>query len=673
MRVPATRARLALVGAGIATLGVFALSLRVGPTDIDLGAYVDAVFAYDPDLDTHLVARGIRLPRALLALLVGGSLAAAGAVMQGVSRNPLAGPSLLGLSGGASLATLIALVSLPHLTYTGSIFASLLGAAVGYGAVLAVAALSPGGFSPTRLTLAGAALAALFSAVTHGLLITFGMADKVLFWTAGGITNATWDQLTTVLPFLGVGAVVALALAPAVSILNLGRETAVGLGQNIIAVRVGATASVLLLAGGAAAVAGPVAFVGLMVPHLCRLIVGPDYRRVIPLSMLVGAAMTGLADVGARALLGDGELPLGVVTALVGAPCFVWLIRGHRRQNLDGGAPTSAPRRAPRPRPRTVPILIGALLTAAVIALHVGRYEMSTAAIIDTLLGDGTPEQTLVLLSLRLPRIAFGVLVGAGISVSGVLLQGVLRNDLAEPGLIGVSAGAGFAVIAALWLLGPALLSSTLLLPAIALVGALAATATVALLGFGASPSSPLLVLIGVAVSSALGAGSMLISLQMSDSDHAFAVAWAAGSLNAGDWSDVALLAVALGALLPLSRAFAPTLDVLRLGDEAATGLGVVVARVAFSLLALGVMICAACMALGGGILFLGLLAPHIARRLVGADHAAAIPAAALVGATLLVVADIAGSQLVPSVELPAGIMVSALGAPYFLYLLARR
>lgn len=672
MRDSAARFRLALAGAGAATIAVFALSLRVGLTDVDLGAYLDAIFAYDPDLDAHLVARGIRLPRALLGLLVGGSLAAAGAVMQGVTRNPLAGPSLLGLSGGASLATLVALVSIPHLTYTASIFASLIGAAVGYGAVLAVAALSPGGFSPTRLTLAGAATAALFSAVTQGLLITFDMADKMLYWTAGGITNATWDQVTTVLPFLAVGAVGALGLAPAVTILNLGRETAVGLGQNIIAVRICATGSVLFLAGGAAAVAGPVAFVGLMVPHVCRLLVGPDYRRVIPLSMLVGAAMTGLADLGARALLGDGELPLGVVTALVGAPCFVWLIRGHRRQNLDGGAPTSSPRRGPRPQPRTLPILTGALLIAAVVALHVGRYEMSTAALLDTLLGDGTAEQALVLLSLRLPRLAFAVLVGAGISVSGVLLQGVLRNDLAEPGLIGVSAGAGFAVVAALWLLGPALLGSTLLLPAVALIGALVATAAVALLGLGASPSSPLLVLIGVAVSAALGAGSMLISLQMSDNDHAFAVAWSAGSLNAGDWSDVALLAVVLGVLIPVSRTLSPTLDVLRLGDETATGLGVVVLRSSFVLLALGVMICAACMALGGGILFLGLLAPHIARRLVGADHARAIPAAALVGATLLVVADVAGSQLVPAVELPAGIMVSALGAPYFLYLLAR-
>lgn len=669
----ATRARLALAGAGAATIGVFVLSLLVGPTDIEFGAYVDALFAYDPTRDAHLVARGIRLPRALLALLVGGSLAASGAMMQGVTRNPLAGPSLMGLSGGASLATLVALVSIPHLTYTGSIFASLIGAAVGYGAVLAVAALSPGGFSPTRLTLAGAATAALFSAVSQGLLITFDMADKMLYWTAGGITNATWEQVATVLPFLAVGAVAALGLAPAVTILNLGREAATGLGQNTIAVRIGATASVLLLAGGAAAVAGPVAFVGLMVPHVCRLLVGPDYRRVVPLSMLVGAAMTGLADVGARAILGDGELPLGVVTALIGAPCFVGLIRGHRRRNLDGGAPTSTPRRAPRPQTRTLPILAGALVIAVAVAIHTGRYEMSTAAIIDALLGHGPPEHTLVLLSLRLPRLAFGVLVGAGISVSGVLLQGVLRNDLAEPGLIGVSAGAGFAVIAALWLLGPALLSSTLLLPAVALVGALVATASVALLGLGTSPSSPLLVLIGVAVSAALGAGSMLISLQMNDSAHAFAVAWAAGSLNTGDWGDVALLALVLAVLIPLSRGFAPTLDVLRLGDEAATGLGVVVARSAFLLLALGVMICAACMALGGGILFLGLLAPHIARRLVGAGHAATIPAAALVGATLLVVADVAGSQLVPAVELPAGIMVSALGAPYFLYLLAKR
>jgi iron complex transport system permease protein len=251
------------------------------------------------------------------------------------------------------------------------------------------------------------------------------------------------------------------------------------------------------------------------------------------------------------------------------------------------------------------------------------------------------------------------------------MFQSVLRNDLAEPGILGVSAGANLAIVLVLATMTRAVMSSVSFLPASAVCGAMAAMLFVYLLCLGSRHSAIRLLLTGVAVSAALGAVTLLITLQLSERLYKFAVAFTAGSLSTAGWNYVMVLGVWLGVLIPLAWSHARTLNVLRTGDEPATGLGVPVGRRTFFLLAVAVGICASCIALSGGVLFLGLIAPHIARRLVGPNHTIVIPAAALVGATLLLLADVAGNTLFP-VEMPAGVMVSAFGAPYFLYLLAR-
>jgi ferric hydroxamate transport system permease protein len=664
--------RAALVAAAAATAGVFVASVLTGPTEVTPAAAVESVRAYDPANDAHLAVQDIRLPRAILTLLVGAALAAAGAVMQGVTRNPLAGPSIMGLSGGAALAALVALIAWPGLGYTGSIAASFAGAAAGYGCVLAVTALSPGGFAPTRIALAGAVVSALFSAVTQGLVIAFTLSHAMAYWTAGGVTNVTWEQVAAVLPCVAVGLAGVLYLAPDVTVLSLG-EVAVGLGQRTGGVRVAATLLVLLLTGTAVAVAGPVAFVGLMTPHACRLAAGADYRRVLPLSIVGGAGLTAAADLAARTALGGrGELPLGVVTAVLGAPFFLWLLHARRDGGLDGGSPGQVQAR-PRRSPRVVfPVVIALLLVVSAAALVTGRAELSFAAVLRSLVGDGNPQEDLLVWTFRAPRLAFGLLVGFGVAVSGTLMQAVLRNDLAEPGILGVSSGAGLAVVLLLAFGGRAALGSVFWAPLASTLGALAATLAVYHL-CGAGRLSPTrLLLTGVAVSSVLGAITLFVSLRLGSDAHAFMVAFGCGSLNAAGWNYVGMLAAALVVLVPLAWSFALVLNVLRLGETTATGLGVPVAGATVGLLALAVAIGAASMAFAGGVLFLGLIAPHVARRLVGADHAVVLPLAGLVGATQLVLADVLGRSLLPGVEVPAGVMVSALGAPYFLYLLAR-
>jgi len=659
-----------------AVLGIFVASVLTGPTEVTFSALADSLWCYDPTDDAHLVARDIRLPRAILTLLVGASLAASGAVMQGVTRNPLAGPSIMGLSGGATLAILAALIAWPGLSYNGSIAASFAGAAAGYGCVLVVAALSPGGFSPTRLALAGTVVSTLLSAVTQGLVIALGMSGTMLHWTVGGVANVSWDQVAAVLPCCAAGLAGVLWLAPSVTVLSLGSEVAVGLGQRSRAVQGMATFLVLLLTGTAVAVAGPIAFVGLITPHACRLAAGADYRRLLPLSVVCGAGLTALADLISRTVLGvRGELPLGIVTAVLGAPCFLWLLRGRSRQRIEGGeggGPASAsPRRGWPPRV-VLPLTAGLLLVVSVVAIQHGTAELSFAAIARTLVGQGEPHENLVLWTFRIPRLVFAILVGLGIAVAGALLQAVLRNDLAEPGILGVSSGASLGLVLLMAVLGRSTLASPFLVPLAGTAGALGATFLIYLLCLNGRHSPPRLLLTGVAVSSVAAAVTLLVSLRISSEAHAFVVAFGAGSLNSASWNYVGMLAAILVVLAPLAWSFAPTLNVLRLGESAAIGLGVPLPVASLGLLALAVGLSSACLALAGGILFLGLIAPHIARRLVGTDHAAVIPLAGLVGATLLVLADLLGGRLIPGVEVPAGVMVSALGAPYFLYLLAR-
>jgi iron complex transport system permease protein len=445
------------------------------------------------------------------------------------------------------------------------------------------------------------------------------------------------------------------------------------LGQRTALVRVVATVAVLLLAGAAVAVAGPVGFVGLMVPHLCRFVVGADYRRIVPLSAVVGAALTEAADLVARTLFGAGqEIPLGVVTAVLGAPCFVWLVRRRGKQRLDGGVPLAAAARTHQNARRVLPILAGLLALTVVAGVQFGFTWIAPSTIAKTLFGFGGSEAELILWSFRLPRIAFAILAGGGIAVCGAVLQGVLRNDLAEPGILGISAGASLAIVVSLAFLGYGVLNSAFFLPAAAICGSLLAIMLVCALCLDAGTSTPRLLLTGVAVSSVLSAISLLASMEIGPQAHAFAIAYSVGSLGMADWNYVLALAIWLGLLVPLVWSFAPTLNVLRLGENAATGLGVRVANWSFVLLGTSVAICASCMALAGGMLFLGLISPHIARRLVGADHAVSIPASGMIGAMLLILADMLGSHLVPAAEIPAGVMVSALGAPYFLYLLTR-
>lgn len=313
---------LALVASGIV------VGVAVGATNIGIGDVLTA-FLDRTHSPTRTIVWDIRLPRVLIAALVGLSLGIAGGLLQSVTRNPLGDPHILGLSAGGGLASVITLriaadfprQALPPIAFAGC----LVGAAIVYGVAWRA------GVSPLRLALAGVAVASLFTAGTTAVLVTSKlMTQGAMAWLAGGLYARGWADLEAFWPYAIIGAVGALAMAPALNILALGDETARSLGLSVERTRLGATTLAAVLTAGAVSVAGIVGFVGLVMPHLARLLTRSDDQRfVLPLSGLFGAALVIYADIAARLIQRPLEVPMGIVTAALGVPFFLWLIRSR--------------------------------------------------------------------------------------------------------------------------------------------------------------------------------------------------------------------------------------------------------------------------------------------------------------------------------------------------------
>lgn len=320
------------VTGGLVSLIVLMLwSVSVGAAQVDVGVIRQAIFGLGAATPDHLVIREFRLPRVVASACIGASLGVAGAIMQGMTRNPLASPSLMGLNAGASLFLVMGIALMPWLNFTGLIFLSFLGAGAGVTIVFGIASAKRGGLTPVRLALAGAAVSAMLSGLTTGIVLRTGIAQDVLFYTAGGVQGVRWAQLSLALPWMVLGLALAIALSRGISLLSLGQDVAAGLGQNTRIVRVGGVLATLLLGGSAVALAGNVGFVGLVVPHLARFLVGLDYRWIIPFAAVLGGCFLVLADLCARMINPPFETPVGLITALIGVPFFLYLARRDER------------------------------------------------------------------------------------------------------------------------------------------------------------------------------------------------------------------------------------------------------------------------------------------------------------------------------------------------------
>ncbi|WP_426452559.1 FecCD family ABC transporter permease [Paenibacillus sp. S-38] len=314
------------------------------------------------------------------------------------------------------------------------------------------------------------------------------------------------------------------------------------------------------------------------------------------------------------------------------------------------------------------------ILLAFIISMNTGVIRLSPADVARTLFGGGTDQQKLILFDFRLPRIVISLLVGAGFAVSGAILQGVSRNALADPGLLGINAGAGLAVVLYISFFPVKEEAPVFFMPLLALLGAGTAAAMVYLLAYKKEQgiSSTRLILIGIAVAAGMGALMLVLTIRLDPKKYQFVAVWLAGSISGTSWKYVTAVLPWMLILLPLVFYKARVLDVLHLGEQVAAGLGVAIERERRRLLAAAVVLAGVCVAVGGGIGFVGLIGPHLARLLVGPKHRYLLPASALTGALMLLAADTLGRWMLQPSEVPTGIVVAVIGAPYFLYLLSK-
>ncbi len=304
----------------------FAVSLLFGAADTTYPDLRHAIAGRDMG-DKALMLREIRIPREVGAILVGSAFAVSGAVMQGVTRNPLADPGLLGLSSGAYLALAVGIAFIPGLNYFGIMTACFIGAAFGAALVITLGSMRRGSLSPIRLVLAGAAVSAFLYAIADGLGLLFKISKDVSMWTAGGLVGTTWGQLQAIAPVILVALIVTLFMSNQVTLLSLSDEVATGLGQKLVQIKAIMFVLIVLLTGASVALVGNMAFVGLMIPHIVRRFVGTDYRYILPFSVFAGASFMLLADTIGRTLNSPYETPVVAVVAMLGLPFFLFVVR----------------------------------------------------------------------------------------------------------------------------------------------------------------------------------------------------------------------------------------------------------------------------------------------------------------------------------------------------------
>lgn len=296
----------------------------------------DVFSALNGQVDTVAEAAAAkRIPRALLAIVVGAALALSGATMQAITRNPLADPGILGVTGGAALAVIFSIAVLGISSAYEYMGAATIGAVLAAAFVYTIGSIGRDGTTPIKLALAGAASTAAFVSLSSAILLPrANLMQRFEFWRVGGLGGASWNGLATILPTFALGAVIIFMMARPMNSLALGDELAAGLGEHVNRTRLIAAAGAVILAAAATAIAGPIGFVGLVIPHLCRMLIGPDHRWLLPFSAVSGALLLLSSDIIGRVIARPQEVEVGIVTAIIGAPFFIWIVRRQKVRAL---------------------------------------------------------------------------------------------------------------------------------------------------------------------------------------------------------------------------------------------------------------------------------------------------------------------------------------------------
>lgn len=623
------------------------------------------------------IISGSRVPRLLAGVAVGFALGCAGTLLQSVTHNALASPDTLAVTAGSYFTlTLIAAFGLAvPLWASGAV--AFAGGLVAAALVLLLAGRAAG-TAGTRLILAGSAMAMALDAASGMLLILFDQNTTGLFaWGSGSLAQLNIDASMRALPLVAVVSCVALALSRRLDVMNLGDDAASTLGVPIRTTRVTAVLCAVLLTSTAVTLAGPISFVGLGAPVLARLIaarVGALRRHLylVPAAGLLGALLILLADATLRAVQGaDGaaSIPTGVPTGLLGSVVIVVLALRLR----DTGRLQHPPHAKVAARSRrafllvvfgTLVLLAGAILVATLAGslwLRTGDIALWVRGAAPDLIGQALDD--------RVPRVAAAVLAGAALGLAGCVVQGAVRNPLAEPGILGITAGAG---LGAAGVVTSDLSGGRTVLIAVAVLAGLATFTVIALLAWRGGFLPDRFVLIGIGCGYGLSSITTFLLLRADPYNTPRIFTWLSGTTYGRTLPDVLPVAVALTIALPVLLAMRSRLDLLAVDEDTPRIVGVNVERTRLGALAIAAVLAALSVVAVGVVGFVGLVAPHLARSLVGARHGRSIPVAMLLGALLVCVADALGRTVVAPAQVPAGLMIALVGGPYFIWVLRK-
>ncbi|PJI85521.1 iron ABC transporter permease [Luteimicrobium subarcticum] len=687
---PAARTgRLGVVGVfvlALVVLGVLSLwHLTQGTARIGVGELLHALAPGGTSDDAREQAVAVlvssRVPRLLAALLVGVALGAAGTVLQSVARNPLASPDTLAVNAGAYVAVVAVAAYGITLPFYASGIVAFTGGLAAAGLVLLVA--RGGASGPTRLVLAGSAVALALDALTSVLLMLHQAETAGLFaWGSGTTVQSGTRQVSLAAPLVVVGLAGVLLLAHRLDVLGLGDDTARVLGVDVRRTRVVAVVLAVLLAATAVTVCGPIGFVGLCAPVLARLVASrvPGLGRhllLVPFAAVVGALVVVGADVLLRLVVPPAvaiSVPTGIVTSLAGAIVLVHLAR-RLRDSGPSGAGERGVHGVLRSRRWAVGVgvvLVVALVVALVAGLLLGDRVVLLGDVANWWRGQAGGLVSFVL-DQRWPRVLAALLGGAALALAGSVVQAVCRNPLAEPGLLGVTPGASLGAVLVVMLVPGVGIWPVMGAATVAALGTFALVYRLSAGRRGArGVSSDRLVLVGIGVSAAAAALTTLVVVVVSPWDTSTALSWLAGSTYGRTLDQVVPVALCLLVALPVVLGSARTLDLVALDEDVPRVLGVGLDRARLGFLALAAVLTAAAACAVGALGFVGLVAPHAARALVGARASRSVPVAVGIGAVLVSVADTVGRTVIAPSQIATGLVTALIGAPYFVWLLWR-
>ncbi|WP_341200909.1 iron ABC transporter permease [Planomicrobium okeanokoites] len=620
---------------------LFALSvihLTQGQADYSITDLLSGVWTEGRIQD---IVVSLRLPRLAIGILAGGALAVSGAVLQTLTNNPLASPGTLGINAGAFFFVVLSTIFFPGFIGGFPFATALVGAVV---SSLLVIGLAGKQMDPVRVALTGMIISLLFASMTGTMQLLFENETNGLFlWGSGTLVQLNWGGVQFAAPVILVTFAAVLLLAKPMDILSLGEDIASSLGQNVRLVKLAAWGTAIVLAATTVSVVGPIGFIGLMAPH------------ILIHSFLWGSVMLIGADVLGRLIQPGQEVPAGAMTALIGGPWLLYLAwktaRSMKRGERQMGGTTKPVRLK-----MLVPILLAAIIIVTTLALSFNGSAWN----FDWL----SP----VVWEFRVPRVLTAFIVGVMLAITGVILQGVLRNPLADASVLGVTSmgGAGAMLLLVVF---PAIPPA--FLPLGATLGASLALGIILLTAWKNNFQPMLVALMGIAIS-AFGSAATQILVVKAKLAVASALVWLSGSTYAKGWDDVQFALILFALFIWPAVYITRSLDTLTFGDDVAAGLGLNIRSTRVWALVVGVAISTAAVSIVGTIGFIGLVAPHIARRLVGFRHLPLMLSSGLIGGLLLVTADFIGRTLIAPNDIPSGLIVALIGTPYLLYLLKK-